>query len=751
MAHSERKIRGVRFYLIALILLAVVPLLVISGVLIVRQSAIQREAFARTLTQGALALSVAVDRQLDTYRVMLETLAESDELRANRIDDFHALAERVAQRHGAVFISFFDRDGKQIFNTLRPTSAPLPTPFDDPRVAPADADRPPVGDTHSLEYVLKSGRPYVSDLFRGLVAGREIFTVNVPVSRDGKVLYVLNAAFGPGAMTRLLRDNVQFSGVPAVIFDRRGFIVGRWKDAERYVGQRIADYANRPPNEASGVGEGRMLDGLDLYYAHARSPATGWGVNIGIDRKTYERSLYGDWALGAALELAGLAVGLLLALWLATRLRESIAGLAEAASRNQAPKVKGLVTREVALLEQALSAAAAAREAEARERENRLIAEARKAEAEEASRTKDRFIAVLSHELRNPLAPIRNSVFLLRARAAMTSDPKLEEIVGMLDRQSTHLTRLVNDLLDVSRISSGRIVLQRAHIDLRDVARHATEEAMPALDARGHQLISTLPDEPVMVAADFVRLSQVVSNLLDNAIKYTPRGGRVAIEVERAGPEALLSVEDHGRGLEAFAAADLYTPFVAPLDAAARADGGLGLGLPLAKSLVELHGGSLRAYSEGANRGSRFTVTLPLADAARGVPDEQVASARGERAQKPRRVLVVDDNIDAARMLGMVLESQGHETAVEHDGWAALRRAEGFGPDVVILDIGMPGLDGYEVARRLRRQGGRTDLRIVALTGWGQQSDRERSRAAGIDAHLVKPIDPAALARLVNG
>jgi len=744
--------RGIRFHLIALIMLAVVPLAVIAAVLVARQSALQREAFEQSLLQTSLALSVAVDRQLNSYRVMLETLAQANELAQGRIDGFHALSERVAAKHGAIFVSLFDRGGKQIFNTLRPAGVRLPTPFRDPRVVLDDTERPPVGDPRSLKAVLETGQPVNSDLFHGLVAGRLIFTVNIPVMREGKVAYVLNAAFAPDVMTRLLHENPQFSGVPAVIFDRKGFIVGRWKDADRYAGNRANWYQTgdvKPKN--SGVGIGRTPDGLEVYFSYARSPLTGWGVNVGIARSQLEQDIYTGWVIGGTLAAAGLVVGVLLALWLAFHLRQSIAGLADAASRNEPPDVKGLRTREIVQLEHALVEAAAAQQARAHELEQRLIAEARKAEAEETNRMKDHFIAVLSHELRNPLAPIRNGVYLLRALHDKNDVSKMKEIVDMLDRQSVQLTRLVNDLLDVSRITSGKIALQRARIDLRAVAHHAIETAV-RLEARGHRLVRELPARPVEVMGDFARLSQVVSNLLDNAAKFTPRGGEIKLSIETEERNAVLSVEDNGRGIDPAFLPRVFTAFLQADSQAYRAEGGLGLGLSLAKALIELHGGSLEAHSEGKNKGSRFTLRIPRLNSSRNTVAEgtDAASVAAIRTLAPRRVLVVDDNLDSAATLDMLLKSLGHETCVAHDGLAALQSAAEFRPDIVLLDIGIPGLDGYEVARRLRALKMDHSFRIVALTGWGQEADRTKSQEAGFDLHLVKPVELKDLGRALD-
>jgi signal transduction histidine kinase/CheY-like chemotaxis protein len=727
--------RGIGFYLIALILLAVVPLLVISGLLIWRHSELQRTAFEKSLLQTALALTVAVDRQLDSYRVMLETLAASEALAQRDMAGFHAFSARVAATHGAVFVSFFDRDGRQVFNTLRPSGEALPTPFKDPRVQLGDAARPPVGDPTYLKLAFATGRPNVSNLTYGLVAQRLIFVVNVPVVREGKVEYVLNAAFEPDVMTRLLKENPTFSGVPAVIYDRNGFIVGRWQAAEQHVGKRVLNHESTK-DESSGVSVGQTLEGMKVYFSFARSPLTGWGVNVGAERDEVEGAIGTIRTVGVVLAIGGLLLGVLFALVIATRLRNSIARLADKAGGAAPAAGPGLRTREIAQLELALDEAAAVREEQARERESRLVAETRKSEAEEANRAKDRFIALLSHELRNPLAPIRTSVYLLRGMQDKPSPP-LRDVVDMLDRQSEQLTRLVNDLLDASRISVGKMSLQKRPIDLRDVVRHAVETAKPRIDARGHRLAQALPPAPVLVDGDFARLSQVLSNLLDNAAKFTADGGHIEIRVSTEQQRAVLRVKDGGRGMDAALLCEVFKPFTqSEQQELHRGLSGLGLGLSIAKTLAELHGGSLEAASAGANRGSEFILRLPLAGAAAPSAPEAGAVAKPLHC----RVLVVDDNEDAAATMSALLIAMGCESRAVYDGASALEVAASWRPDAILLDIGLPGMDGYEVARRMRQSGARPWPLLVALTGWGQDADRERSRAAGFDLHLVKPV-----------
>jgi signal transduction histidine kinase/integral membrane sensor domain MASE1 len=375
----------------------------------------------------------------------------------------------------------------------------------------------------------------------------------------------------------------------------------------------------------------------------------------------------------------------------------------------------------------------------------RLLAELR-----EASQAKDQFLAVLGHELRNPLAPMRNALEVMRARGF--PDAATERMGQVMERQLRHMVRLVDDLLDVSRITRGHIELRRERLDLRDAVVRAVEAARPLLEARPHALEASPGDEPLVVDADPTRLEQVIANLLHNAIRYTPDGGAIVVRASREGDEAVLRVADTGAGLAPAMLERIFEPFVRSERAPRRAPEGLGIGLTLVRSLVQMHGGSVRATSAGLGLGSEFTVRLPLTAAA---PD-QAAPPATEAASAPapgprKRVLIVDDNVDGAESLAIVLRQHGHDVVTAHDGRTAFARAERDAFDVVLLDIDLPdGLDGYEVARRLREDGPRAPRVLIALTGFGQPEDQARSRAAGFLRHLVKPVDPAALRDLLD-
>jgi len=363
----------------------------------------------------------------------------------------------------------------------------------------------------------------------------------------------------------------------------------------------------------------------------------------------------------------------------------------------------------------------------------------------EADRRKDEFLAMLAHELRNPLAPIRNGVQLLRL-AEGVADLR-GQTLDMIDRQTAQLVRLVDDLLDVSRITSGKMALQKAAVELSAVVASAVETCRPAIEAARHALVIDLPRESLLVHADFVRLAQVISNLLGNAARYTAVGGHIELKVWREGRDALIAVSDNGIGIAPEHLPRIFEMFMQGGRDPRGSQGGLGVGLALARRLVDLHGGSIEARSDGLDRGARFAVRLPLL-AAQPAEASRPTARTVTRARLPRRVLVVDDNVDAARALRLLLEQMGHDVHVAHDGLAALEAARGNHPEVVLLDISMPGVDGLGVVRRLRQDPRFREVGFVAVTGHGSEADRRRSREAGFDEHLVKPVALESLQRI---
>ena len=366
-----------------------------------------------------------------------------------------------------------------------------------------------------------------------------------------------------------------------------------------------------------------------------------------------------------------------------------------------------------------------------------------RAELEQEARRKDQFLMTLAHELRNPLAPIRTAVDLMnRAPEVDTSRPR-----EVIDRQLKLMVRLLDDLLDVGRIERDTLVLRKARMNLGTVVRHATEISQPLADQLRQRLVVNVPAQPIEVDADSARVEQIVANLVNNACRFTPANGRIEISVSRDGADAVVRVRDDGIGIPPEDLTRIFEMFAQLDTSTQRAQGGLGIGLHLVKRLVEMHGGTVEARSDGIGGGSEFVVRLPAAVPV--VVEAEAPKAIGTIPVTPKRILVVDDNVDAAEAMSMLLSIIGHETRVAHDGPEALDAVAAYQPDVVLLDLGLPGMTGFEVCEKIRTLDGMQSTMVVALTGWGQESDRKKTRESGFDHHLVKPVDYDALADLL--
>jgi signal transduction histidine kinase len=441
-----------------------------------------------------------------------------------------------------------------------------------------------------------------------------------------------------------------------------------------------------------------------------------------------------------AVMVVALGAALLLSAWLQRVLTEPILDIDAAARsvvdrRDYTVRARRTTDDEIGVLADAF---------------NRMLAEveASHGELREADRRKDEFLATLAHELRNPLAPVRNALFLLRE--VPPGDPAAGEARAMIERQVDQMVRLIDDLIDVSRITTGKLALRRERVDVGAVARSALEAAEPAVRARRHALEVSLPRAPVYVSADATRLAQVVLNLLNNACKFTEPGGHIVFEVRLEGETLLARVRDDGIGIAPQQLQPIFQMFNQADRSLERTAGGLGVGLALSRRLVELHGGTIEARSGGEGQGAEFIVRIP----AGGVPAERGSTSEGHAARRgngPRRILLVDDNADFADSLAAVLRGIGNEVRVERDGAAGLAAAAQFRPDFAFLDIGMPGMNGFDLARRLREQPETRATILVAITGFSQPADRQRGKEAGFDRYLIKPVEVEQVKEIVAG
>ena len=683
----------------------------------------EREVFERGARDRAQALANAIDAELRASIYALEVLAQSRSLDSDDVVAFRADAERaLAARRGSWSNMVLSRadNAQMVMNLLLPASAALPEPSDAPTLLDA----------------ARSGRPTISRIVFGPVLKRPLFAVRVPVVRDGSVRFVLSAVIEATVVARLVERQGFPPGWAVAVLDGTHRFVSRLPQQD---GDFASDSLKRGLASApEGWRRGQLGDGTEIYRAWRRLAITDWSISIAIPRAVVEKSLVGIWLLIGGFVCAA-AIGLGIAWRLARRIADPIAALARAAPAIGRGEVFALPAaaplEEARELGRALAEAAGAvhdREERQREAERALRA---------ADRAKDEFLAMLGHELRNPLASISNAAQILRV--ARERPDLIDTTNAILVRQVRHMKRLVDDLLEVGRLTSGKIQLEREPLELGAAVRTLLDEWKSDGRLAQHDVVAELNE--AWVFADHARINQVASNLLDNALKYTPAGGRVDVTVGVQGGEATLAVSDTGEGIAPELAARVFDLFVQGERSLARERGGLGIGLTVARRLIELHGGTIRFASEGAGRGSTFMITLStIARPAAAIDD---ASAAPPEA---RRILVVEDNADARDSLVALLRLAGHEVDAAETGGAAIAAVEAGVYDAVLVDIGLPDIDGYEVARQLRARVLERPLRLIALTGYGTQADRQRAFAAGFDAHLAKPVEPGALDALLR-
>ena len=707
-----------RAYLSFLTLATLLPVAVFAAVLAYFLVQQDRETFRRGAEARALAMITAVDTALAGDIATLESLATTQALDSASLDAFRQRAERVlATRPYWSTINVALPSGQQVVNLLRPPGAPLPDIAQYDPLWPSAVERQ---------------RPFISDLVTGPTTGRWDYAVRVPVVRDGGVKYVLSAVVKPEAISALLaRQNLPADWV-AVVLDRSERIVARTVDAEGALGKfASASLREALARSPSGWFRGTTIEGSPVYTPYRRSDVSGWAFAMGIPAHAVDAIAWRAGTLFGISLLAALALAFLLARVVGRRIARPISALAgatEAIGRGERVEVPATRIAELRTLEDAVRSAAGAQKV-----------------LRDSDRAKDEFLAVLSHELRNPLAALSNAAHVLRV--ADGNGAIAAEARGVMERQLAHMAHLLDDLLDISRLTAGKITLEREPLDLAQAAA-ATVRAWRLTGRLREDVDLTLDTSPAWVDADPGRIEQVVANLLDNALKFTPAAGSVRVAVGSENGGVTLRVSNSGPGIAPEMLEHVFEPFRQGKDA----KGGMGLGLALVKRLVELHGGTASAQSAGPGQGATFTVRLP-AISERQAPAGETSGARhgAHRAAAPRRVLLIEDNADAREMLRQALEIAGHQVHAAPDGESGVAAAAQHDPDIALIDIGLPDMDGYEVARRLRSATAHARIRMVALTGYGQPGDEQRAREAGFDAHLTKPVPPERLQEMIAG
>jgi signal transduction histidine kinase/ActR/RegA family two-component response regulator len=727
----------VKRHLLVLVLGALLPLLALAvalTVLLVREDRLRAE---RNLHENARLLAAALDGELNRSIAAMQTLARSDALRRNNLQRFYEEAKDARDALGLWDnVLLLSPTGEHLFNLMRPFGTPLP---------PVPQPEGPVTAT-------KTRGPYVSNALQGRVDTDWLMYLNYPVIVADQVKYVLGVTMNYRYWSRWLAERVP-QGLDAAIVDRNYVILARTKDAEKLAGQAVQPWFREALAKSwGGTVRGAGVLDPDLVVAFHRSDLSGWHINLftsgsALDATGKRTAVV--LAIGVAIVLG---IAIVFALVRAAVLTRGIQGLQEAleglkGERPSVPKLSSGIKEVTAAISAAGDTAAALRERQDEIEKLHDELRAQNQQLSEADRRKDEFLATLAHELRNPLAPIRTAAEILKHPGlAPEAAAQAREVI---ERQAQHMTRMVDDLLEVGRMSHGELQLRKETVAIADAVRWALEAAQPLLDQAGVSVAVELPEQPLhaplYVRADPTRLVQILANLLGNAAKFTPRGGHAWLRAARDGDWIELSVRDDGIGIEPSQIPRLFEMFSQAQPALERARGGLGIGLALVRGLVERHGGTVEAKSAGPGRGAEFIVRLPAAEA----PPEAAAAPSRVSVGK-RRVLVADDNRDAANSLGSVLRAMGHEVHVVYDGEQALAAAAEFRPDALILDIGMPRANGYDVAARARKSDWGRGATLIALTGWGQQRDKATAAEAGFDHHLTKPVEAAALEALLG-
>jgi signal transduction histidine kinase/ActR/RegA family two-component response regulator len=669
------------------------------------------------------AQASAVAAELDATIAALESFGRSPLLAQGDLRALHAqLRTEVEGRPGWLVIHLADAQGRLLFRTSRPygdAGGPLATP-------------------QELDAVLRSGQPAVGRLAAG-PGGQQAFPVRVPLFDEGRLTHVITVAVKPERIAELLVRQQGAPGAVISVFDNQLRRVARSEDHAALLGGAPAadlQVLFDAKRGTHGSGVTGTASGRSVFTGFTRLPGHDWTVAVGIPTASADAAFWRS----VGWTTAGVVVSALLCLAMAARLQRRVLGGVAAlrdgalalSDGRQPPAAPATGIVELDQLAQAIDAAS-----------QRLLRSAQSlrealGSANAAGAAKDEFLAVLGHELRNPLAPMVTALHLMELKGEGATARER----AILQRQVDQLRRLVDDLLDVSRIASGKLHIERRPVNLFTAVERAVEALQPAAEQHGRGIYVQLPAEPVWVSGDEARLVQALSNLLGNAVRFGAQAGPVSIGVVRAGAgQVRIAVRDEGLGMTPQTLARVFEAFYQAPQRASRQAGGLGLGLAIVKSVVELHGGSVSAGSEGPGRGSTFEITLPTIAA----PHPPAPAAPPETPSHTGRVLVVDDHGDALQTLCDALRVAGHRvqaTASARDALAAVQAGEM--PDVAILDIGLPGMDGYELATRLRAHAGWHGA-LVALTGYGLESDKAKARAAGFALHFTKPVDPAEL------
>ncbi|WP_051933467.1 ATP-binding protein [Massilia sp. BSC265] len=727
-----------RTYLAAIVLTVLVPLLALSawGLHLL----LEEEKESRLLTVEARARSIAlsIDKELVRAEGALRVIGQTDLMSREDFPSLYKLMGKTITSPDSWAV-LYDADGRMLMHTHHPYG----TSFDE-------------GPNTWVPQAIALGKPSVSNLREGRAGKWKVVSVNLPVKSAGGRQFLMSHTFHVSHLTALLhRAELPPTWVVGVFGDD-GISIARNLREKEFVGKPVKpELYEASRKRTSGRIKNMTRDGFMAYNTFTHTTRADWTVAVAAPEEDINRPARTATFIAACVLLFALGSALLGIALFARRLTSSFdlaLNAAKSLENGKIPVFQPSRVVEADVLQRALHEAGVKLEAEnqarqrlEREREQLLRSEreARRA-AENQNSAKDEFLAMLAHELRNPLAPIVAAAHMLRLPGR--DEASVQRTGDIIIRQADHLKSLIHDLLDVSRVTRGLVSIDQHPVNIGAVVTSAVEQAQPLLDSRRHELVVDMRSPEAVVLGDKKRLVQVVVNLLNNAAKYTPPGGKVSLSAETREGQLVLAVSDNGLGIEPELLPQVFDLFRQARRTADRSQGGLGLGLALVRSIMTLHGGQVSGHSEGIGKGACFTLTLPLhaGEAQARVP---LDAARGQAERVP--LMIVDDNVDAARTLANLLEAKGHKVVVMANAHSALDESSRKPLPLYILDIGLPDIDGYELARRLRALPGTAGAVLVALTGYGQMHDQEMAFAAGFDHHFVKPIDIAALDRIL--
>lgn len=738
-----------------LVLLAVIPMLLVTGALVWRLLAEQRSALEGSISLQARSLRLELESHAGHWRSTAETLARTYGTEGGDWRPLYDQAARIAADKSGVRISLIRRDGTRLFDTSRPFGATMPPAFSTEEVFPTHT--PPQGptapgvdssrsdDIERWRALFVEGQSHFSSLFIDAIDNQPALAYRVPIRAPDRERLAISVKFPPSSLNTALRaSELADDGFVGVVDSAGTFIARNTRN------EQVDHAVGRPSSDAmllSALSQrdevigGTTDDGETVILATSYSPQTGWTLGLGLPTRAAMQRIESSLILWS-IAVAGLLAILVL---LSRRIWREIGIPLQVLARNASAFERGEVLvvpdssiKEVREAGRAWELAIEADQGRRAQERLRLAAEARRAEIEQANREKDKVLAALGHELRNPLAAISNGVEVIGANAP--PDPRLTAMISVLKRQTGHLGRLLDDMFDLARATFGKLEIRRTPVDLYALAR----QTLAAYEPRRDKIASiSLTGSSCWVEGDHTRLDQVIRNLVDNAIKSTTASGHIVVRAEPEGDQAILEVTDDGIGISPELIDRVFVPFVQDEQKLDRTRGGLGLGLALVRQIIELHGGSVTLASEGKGRGASVRVMIDRIDP----PASQ--EARPVRAAIPEalRLLLVEDQKDLRDSLKVLLEIMGIDVRDAACGLDALAELERWQPDVALLDIGLPDIDGFDLAKRIRAHDAYAAIQLVAMTGFSENTHREAALAAGFDAYLVKPVSRDRLAR----